>query len=98
MPLTLEQAREHKQAFDKKYFYPRPHGYYTMSTDLLTLGECIEKLERKGVRDLPKTDGLSLDDYCLVVTLREKPPKEVNYPLSFGTLRIFYQIEKGIGF
>ncbi len=98
MPLTLDQAREHKRAFESKYFLSRPYDEYTRGTGLLTLREHIEELERKGVKELPKIDGQSLDDYCLVVTLRSEPPKSVHYPYSFENLRIFYQIERGIGF
>lgn len=98
MPLTLEQAREHKRTFDRTYFLSQPYGNYTRGTDLLTLKEHIEELERSGVEELPKTDGQSLDDYCLVVTLRENPPKKVSYPNSYGSLMIFYYVEKGIGF
>lgn len=100
MPLTLDQAREHKRAYDKTYFYPQPYGDYTRGTGLVTLGEHIEELKKKGFNDenLPKTDGISLEDYCLVVTLRNEPPKNVHYPHCFGSLKIFYQIERGIGF
>ena len=100
MPLTLEQAREHKRAYDRTYFLSQPYGDYTRGTGLVTLGERIEELKKKGFKDenLPKTDGQSLEDYCLVVTLRGKPPQNVHYPHSFGTLRIFYEVEKGIGF
>lgn len=100
MPLTLEQAREHKRAFDRTYFLSQLYSNFTKGTNLVTLGEHIEKLKKEGFKDenLPRTDGLSLDDYCLVVSWREKPPKKVPYPHSYGSLRIFYQIEKGIGF
>jgi len=98
MPLTLDQAREHKRAYEKTYFLSQPYGDYTRGTGLLTLREHIEELERKGAKDLPKIDQQSLDDYCLVVTLRNEPPKNIHYPHSFGSLRIFYQIEKGIWF
>ncbi len=98
MLLTLEQAREHKRAYDRTYFLSPPYGNYTKGTGLMTLKEHLEELERKGIKDLPKTDGHSLDDYCLVVTLREKPPKNIHYPHGFESMKIFYQIEKGIGF
>lgn len=100
MPLTLEQAREHKRAYDRTYFRSPPYSDFTKGTNLVTLGEHIEKLKKEGFKDenLPRTDGLSLDDYCLVVSWREKPPKDVPYPNSYGSLRIFYKIEKGIGF
>lgn len=98
MPLTLEQAREHKRAYDRTYFLSQPYGNYTKGTGLVTIKEHIEELERKGIKEQPRIEGSSLDDYCLVVTLREKPPKEVHYPHSFETLRIFYRIERGIRF
>ncbi len=98
MPLTIEQAREHKRAFDRTYFLSQLYGNYTRGTGLVTLREHIAELERKGIKDLPKTDGISLDDYCLVVTLREEPPKNVSYPDSYGSLMIFYYVEKWIGF
>lgn len=100
MPLTIEQAREHKRAYEKTYFLSQPYGDYTRGTGLVTLGEHIEELKRRGFKDenLPKTDGLSLDDYCLVVTLRKEPPKNIHYPHTFESMKIFYQIEKGIGF
>ena len=89
MSCSLEESREIKRKFDRLYFYKAPHSHYVSGCALLT----IQESQEKGF-NVTTTDGESLEDHCLAVTLKPLGKSAPEFPHEYEGLRVFYKVEK----
>ncbi len=82
---ALEHHREIKRKFDRTYYFSPPYAEYVRGSSLLTLRECLEQ-----GREV--SNGKSLDDYCIAVSLKKDPAKKVIFPREYEGIIILYKI------
>jgi len=83
----ISRCRKIKLRFDRNYFFVSPYAEYVRGSSLLTYQECQEQ----GIT-ISSPEGKSLDDYCLVVSLRRAPKDKVKFPPVYEGMKVAYRV------
>ena len=76
-----------KRDFDMKYFFERPYRDYLLFTAI-----CMRR-DIAQARSKPLMGGESLDDLCILASLRMPPPKGLPFPGIYQGMLVFYEVE-----
>lgn len=88
MGLSLTEVKDIQEEFNQKYCSHNAYQAYINGCGISRL-EVMQHLQQK-MLDLKH--GESLEDLCLLVNLRRKPPINLEFPSEYKEVRIFYTV------